>query len=132
MNRFTLEPRTWYAFEFTFPNGERHYSPIFCFGVEPKKSGAGWIDLNFWHLAYAEGVNHKVYELRVLHRDQGYLLATRPFGDSHAGVLITALTGAWLQQHFPEVLRHKPSDLTLPAWMNQEFPGAIDHTPAIK
>lgn len=129
MALFTLQPRTWYAMEYTFSDGYRHYSPIFCYDVRARKTGQGRLDLFFWHGAYADGVNDKGYTLRVLHRDRGYLVALRKHGEGSAALLLTDLKEEWMKLHFRFEVEGKPSELSLPDWLNRRYPGVSQNVP---
>lgn len=98
--KFTLQPRAWYAMEYLFPSGERHCSPIWILGVTPEKTGAGWLELSYWHANYPEGVQSKHSTLRVLAREAGWLFAMTTHGPVTAGVIIAPITHAWLRLHF--------------------------------
>lgn len=100
--------------ECIFPDGHRHYSPVWIDRVELLKTGDGLLDLGFYHANYAEGVRGKVYRLRILHRAPGYLLAVReghgPAAD-RLTILFAPVTLDWLRQHFPELRIDDVSDL---------------------
>lgn len=94
MTVFTLQPRTWYAMEYVFRSAERHISPMWVEKVMPLKTGAGMLRLHFFHAKYAEGVQGKGYDLQIVHRFEGHLVALRKHSDGgvHATVLLDPKT----------------------------------------
>ena len=119
--RFTLQPRTWYAMEITFPHGNRHASPIWCIGVCPLKTGHRQMSLDFWHANYSEGAQHKVYELRILARQSGFLLGARDDSSESSVLLLTAITAEWISLHFPRLKHDKARDMNLQSWLDQRL-----------
>jgi len=107
LKRFTIERGKWYAMEYLHGDDPdavfEHFSPIYVFDVVPKKSGRGYLDLDFWHLNYPLGVNRKVYSLRTLHRAVSCLVSTRADQDGPAWarptVIIKHMSEGWLQRH---------------------------------
>ena len=91
--------------EYVHPTGERHHSPIWVSRVAPKKRGKGLLRIEFYHANYPEGVRDKGYDLKVLHRDIGYLLAMRvdekqkPLGT----MILETATLEWMERTFPDV-----------------------------
>ena len=123
MTRFTLRPGGWYGMVLTYPPGGQRVSPIFCHAAVPRQSGAGLIDLRFFHAEYPEGVQDKDYVLRVLRREHGYLLALNAISDGERCVLLTDLSPEWFEYHYPESARIKPANLTPAEWLQRQYPG---------
>lgn len=104
MNDFTLQPRTWYAMEYVFRSAERHFSPIWVQEIKPLKTGAGMLRLHFFHANYPEGVQDKIYDLQVVQRFVGHLVALRRSdGVADATVILEPITREWFAQHFPSM-----------------------------
>jgi hypothetical protein len=101
---FTLEPRKWFAMEYIFPNAQRHYSPVWIERVTAQKSGHGFLELTFFHANYSEGVQGKIYKVRVHQRTSAYLVGARQEHDgSTCGTLIfETITPEWMALHFPD------------------------------
>ena len=101
---FTLQPGEHYAMECIFQSGERHFSPIRVDRVVPRKSGKGLMLLNFWHYNYTQGVQGKGYELRVVSRAEGFLMAVRvsSSGSYRMPVILSPISAEWMREHFPE------------------------------
>lgn len=112
---FTLNRHRWYAMQVVLRNGTQHVSPVWIFEVRALKSGKGIMQLHFWHANYPEGVQDKVYDLRVIRREPGYLLAERQDDGSKALVLLSEVTSEWIGTHF----RQAP-DGDLQAWLDRQ------------
>lgn len=84
-----------------------HRSPVWVRAVVPKQRGAGVLQLDFYHANYPESVRDKVYDLRVVHRAEGYLLALRVSEDTGAvqgTVILQSITTDWMTEHFPSLV----------------------------
>jgi hypothetical protein len=127
MPAFTLQPRQWYALEMVFPSGERHVSPVYCYAAQPKKTGNARLDFEFFHANYPEGVNHKIYELRIFHRGPSFVLATRTDDQSHSAVLLTALDESWMQLHFAWFVQDRSPTTSLFDWLHRKYPNLDTH-----
>lgn len=106
MERLTLRPRHWYAMNyFAGTMHWMHVSPIWIFSVTGRKFGNGELAMEFFHANYSEGVQNKVYDLRVLRRTPGFLCAEVNSGNDEArpAVIITELTLEWLSMHWPSM-----------------------------
>jgi len=111
MREFTISPRTWYAMEYVFPSAERHFSPIWVQEITPLKAGTGMLRLQLFHANYPEGVQDKLYELKVVQRFAGYLVALRRHdGVPDATVLLEPITRKWVGQHFPNLRLREDSE----------------------
>ena len=101
---FTLEPRKWFAMEYIFQDAHRHYSPVWIEAVEPLKSGQGVLEVAFFHANYSEGVQGKVYQIRVHQRTAGYIVGARREHDGsvRGTVIFEAITPDWMRLHFPQ------------------------------
>jgi hypothetical protein len=103
MSRFTLDPREWYAMELLsseFGTEVRRYSPIRVDGLAPKGSGSRRFDLSFFHAAYPEGVQNKVYTIKTVQRCDHFLFGR--VADTNRLVLFLELSDKWLKQHFDD------------------------------
>lgn len=119
--KFTLELRRWYAMDYLFASGEWHHSPIWIEGIEPGKTGKGWLMIKFWHANYPGGVQGKEYEMRVLRREEGYLLAEREPKGEGCPLILTAITRDWFCARFPG-FDGAPSDAAeLQAWLSRKL-----------
>lgn len=76
----------------------RHYSPILATSLSAPAKGSRCFDLSFFHAAYPEGVQDKVYTIRTIERSNHFLLGT-VVGTSRL-VLFMALSDQWLNRHF--------------------------------
>ena len=94
--------------EYVFPSAVRHFSPIWVEEITPLKTGVGMLRLRLFHANYPEGVQDKVYDLRVVQRFDGHLLALRRSdGREDATVILESITREWFVHHFPNLrLRH--------------------------
>ena len=79
-----------------------HASPIRIDRVRPLGTGRREVELGFFHACYPEGVQDKVYRLRILHRSRHQLPAVQLDGDGQM-LRLGAITRAWLarQLHIP-------------------------------
>lgn len=99
--RFSLRPEKFYAMELLSPEfGEqvRTYSPIKVHSIAPAGGGSRRFELSFYHAAYPEGVQDKIYTIQTIERSANFLLG-RVLGTDRV-ILIMGLTNAWLQKHF--------------------------------
>jgi hypothetical protein len=60
-----------------FSHGEWHHSPVWINAVTPMKTGHQMLRIDFHHAAYSDGVQSKVYDVKVLRREAGYVLSDR-------------------------------------------------------
>lgn len=101
--RFTLLPGHWYAAEligdeFGPEQDCRSYSPIRVDRFEPMTGRK--ISLMFYHANYPEGVRDKTYILTTIQRGQHFLLARCLDSKPDRLLLIYAITGTWVKEHF--------------------------------
>jgi len=99
--RFTLTPGRWYAMELISPEfgpAVRRCSPVRVDGFRPAGDGSGSFELSFFHAAYPEGVQSKLYNIYTLERQEHYLLG-REAGQKRL-VLFLELTDEWLEKNF--------------------------------
>jgi hypothetical protein len=121
---FTLERHRWYAMQIVLPSGGQYFSPIWIFETCPLQTGKKLLQVSFWHAHYPEGVQDKVYDLRVLRRTKalnasyrGYLLAERTGSSSKDLILLSEITADWIQTHF-----RKSSEGDLQQWLDRQCP----------
>lgn len=103
--RFLLKPGRWYGWQMLpgYGGGYSPYcSPIRIERVSPKKSGAGWLDVEFYNAFYAEGVQDFALSLRVLARGRSYMVAAIDGSDADPRVaVINHLSIDWLTKFCP-------------------------------
>jgi hypothetical protein len=76
-HRFTFTAGAWVAMDLWMEDGGsvgEHASPIRIDRVRPLGAGRSEVELGFFHACYSEGVQDKVYRLRILHRSRHQLL----------------------------------------------------------
>ncbi|UZD64623.1 hypothetical protein [Marinobacter sp. AN1] len=103
MMRFSLQPENFYAMELLsseFGKQVRTYSPIKVYSVAPAGDGSRRFDLSFYHAAYPEGVQNKVYTIQTIERSANFLLG-RVLGTDRV-ILVMDLTDVWLHKHFDD------------------------------
>ena len=103
MSRFTLEPRKWYAMELLdseFGSEIRRCSPIRVDALELEGNGSRLFHLSFFHAAYPEGVQTKIYTIQTIQRSEHFLLGR--VVDTGRLVLLLELSDKWLKQHFDD------------------------------
>lgn len=76
----------------------RSYSPIRVEEITPH--GGRRFSLAFYHANYPEGVRRKVYELETVERNTVFILARSLSHSPVRLLLIHAITGGWLREHF--------------------------------
>jgi hypothetical protein len=106
MERLTLQLRRWYAMTYYAAKTPwTHVSPIWVIDLTAEKTGKGDLRLEFFHANYSEGVQGKVYDLRVLRRTAGFRCAEVDYGNGEPkpAVIITELTLEWLCLHWSEM-----------------------------
>lgn len=74
---------------------EEHASPIRIDRVRPLGTGRSELELTFFHACYPEGVQEKIYRLRILHRVGQHLIAVRVDADD-CTLRFSVITRAWL------------------------------------
>lgn len=106
--RFILSPGRWYGWQMLpgYTTGYRPYfSPIRVEKVVPKKTGAGWLDIEFYNAFYAEGVQDFHVSARILIRGESYLVcAIDGTSSSPRTAVISSLSMDWLRDHCREFL----------------------------
>jgi hypothetical protein len=76
--------------------------------VLPKKSGAGWLDVEFYNAFYAEGVQDFALSLRVLARGRDYMVAAIDGRKDEPRVaIINNLSIDWLKTFCPGFVENK-------------------------
>jgi hypothetical protein len=113
--KFTIETSHWYAWQM-FPGyvGSPYCSPIWVRSVRPRKSGLTILSLEFWNVAYAQGVQNFALDLRVLKRTPLFLAAEIVEQPDRLAIVST-VTVDWLRKNFSEWVSRQPaSDLQDP------------------
>lgn len=80
----------------------RSYSPIRVDKITPH--GGRKFSLAFYHANYPEGVRDKVYDLETLERNQTFISARSVSHNPVRLMLVYAITGEWLREHFGIVI----------------------------
>ena len=123
---FTLKPDRWYAMEVWDANWQfrPHASPVKIFRVTPLKRGDGTFKLSFFHANYPEGVQHKVYTLRTLHRSSEVLLAISVDPKEERALAFFPVVQKWLHAYWPESFRQTcdESAADTQALLERQFP----------
>jgi hypothetical protein len=97
--------------------GERcvpYFSPIHVTGVTPLKTGKGIIEIDFWNVGYAEGVqNFEGIRLKILLRAKNYLIGRLiDSGPEGRSAIISHIEFAWLNDFCPHIVEaHPPFDM---------------------
>lgn len=78
----------------------RRYSPIRVDKVALAGNGSRRFDLSFFHAAYPEGVQDKVYSIQTIQRSDHFLIG-QVVGTQRL-VFFLALSDTWLNQHFDD------------------------------
>ena len=99
---FMLQSKKWFAMEHIFADAHRHYSPVWIENVNPLPSGKGVLELTFFHANYPEGVQGKIYQVRVLQRMPAYLVGARQEldGSTRGTLIFEVITPEWMALHF--------------------------------
>lgn len=109
--RFLLKPGRWYGWQMLpgYGGGYSPYcSPIRIERVLPKKSGAGWLDVEFYNSFYAEGVQDFALSLRVLARGRDYMVVAIDGTKEEPRVaVINNLSIDWLAKYCPGFVERK-------------------------
>ena len=104
--RFILSPGRRYGWQMLpgYTNGySPYFSPIRVERVVPRKTGAGWLDIEFYNAFYAEGVQDFHLSVRILIRGENYLVcAIDGPGSSQRTAVISSLSMDWLRDHCRE------------------------------
>ena len=86
------------------------FSPIDVTRVAPLKTGKGILEIDFWNVCYAEGVqNFDEIRLRVLLRAENYLIGRLLDSGSEVRSAITShIEFAWLERFCPLIVETHP------------------------
>lgn len=121
MKKLILLPNHWYACEFIHDvpfTRDRWYSPIRVKGIKTWKDGSGRMDLAFFHANYPEGVQDKVYSLRILVRSTHVLVAACMEPEGRI-LVIHKLDWTWMRAHFT-ITHEVPTDPR--EWLDRTYP----------
>lgn len=105
--------------------GERsvpYFSPIHVTRVVPLKTGKGILEIDFWNVCYAEGVqNFEGIRLKVLLRAENYLIGRLLDSCSEArSATISHIEFAWLERFCPHIIEAHPR-----SEMNAAYSGSV-------
>ena len=91
-----------------------YFSPIHVTRVVPLKTGKGILEIDFWNVCYAEGVqNFEGIRLKVLLRAENYLIGRLlDSGSEVRSAIISHIEFAWLDRFCPHIIEaHPPFDI---------------------
>ncbi len=107
---FELTVGRWYAMAMYPGYGDQPYhSPIRVERLVPFKDGSRRLDLHFFNLFYATGVQDMTYPLTMLQRAPEFILARHREDDR--AISLVELTTSWLQQQARELYQLLARDL---------------------
>jgi hypothetical protein len=112
MQFFTIRPDSWFAWQM-FPGygGLPYCSPIYVTGFRALKAGRGLFRMQFINVFYAEGVQAMDKEMRVLSRQESYLVAALiddPDKEPDRCVVISHIGFEWIQNFCPNLWQNRP------------------------
>lgn len=111
---FSLKPKHWFAWQmipgYTGTRCVPYCSPIWVHSVVPKKTGQGILELEFWNVGYAEGVQTFTLELKILHRSADYLVSKLLYSgtDVDRCAVISHIEFGWLEKFCPWIWQYHP------------------------
>jgi hypothetical protein len=99
-----------------------YFSPIHVTRVAPLKTGKGIIEIDFWNVGYAEGVqNFEGIRLKILLRSENYLIGRLlDSGSEIRSAIISHIEFAWLNDFCPHIVKAHP-----PFEMNAAYSGSV-------
>ena len=109
----TLEAGQWYGWQMLPGYGEGYspyFSPILVNKVQPLKTGQGLLHLDFINVMYAQGVQDFTLKLKILDRQQYYLIAQLGPETVHRNAVISRIDFEWLKESVPQLLQYQPPD----------------------
>jgi hypothetical protein len=106
--------------------GERcvpYFSPIHVTRVAPLKTGKGILEIDFWNVGYAEGVqNFEGIRLKVLLRAENYLIGHLQGYESEVrSAIISHIEFAWLNHFCPHILKTHPPSGSVSLYLDRIF-----------
>ncbi len=108
--RFILSPGRWYGWQMLpgySGNYQPYFSPILVDRVAHKKTGSGWLDIDFYNAFYSEGVQDFQLSVRILARGGEYLVCSIDgSGPSQRVAVISSLSMDWLRNHCREFIEN--------------------------
>lgn len=119
--RLQLVQSNWYGWQM-IPGyfGERnvpYFSPIRVIRVTPKKTGKGILNIQFWNVLYAEGVQDFDLDLRVLKHEPDYLIADIVYvgsGSKGRAAVISQVEFEWIRRFCPDLWSTRPPEQMSP------------------
>lgn len=97
--QLTLHHLHWYGMTMWPGYAGTYYSPVRILHLDPLKYGNGTLRLSFLNLCYASGVQEMEYTVRMLRRQEDYILAAVTGGTR--SICIEPLTRSWMMHHHP-------------------------------
>jgi len=118
--RLQLTPKHWYGWEMLPGYFAKRYlpyfSPIWLEDVTPRKAGRGILTVRFINTMYAEGVQDVTLDLRVLKRENSYLVGEILYhGQSPRDrtAIISHIEFDWIRLFCPDLwVAHPPSSFS--------------------
>lgn len=99
-----------------------YFSPIHVTRVAPLKTGKGLLEIDFWNVCYAEGVqNFDEMRLKILLRAENYLIGQLlGHGSEVRSAIISHIEFTWLDRFCPHIVKTSP-----PSAMNAAYSGSV-------
>jgi hypothetical protein len=106
--------------------GERcvpYFSPIHVTRVAPLKTGKGIIEIDFWNVGYAEGVqNFDGIRLKILLRAENYLIGRLlDSGSEVRSAIISHIEFGWLDHFCPHIVKAHPPTGSVSFYLDRIF-----------
>ena len=106
--------------------GERcvpYFSPIHLKRVAPLKTGKGILEIDFWNVCYAEGVqNFQGMRLKILLRAENYLIGQLlGHGSEGRSAIISHIEFAWLERCCPHIVEANPPSGSMSLYLDRIF-----------
>jgi hypothetical protein len=125
--KFSIFAPGWYGWQMN-PGyiGDRcvpYFSPIHVTRVTPLKTGKGILEIDFWNVCYAEGVqNFEEVRLKVLLRAENYLIGRLLDSDSEVrSAIISHIEFAWLERFCPHIVKTAPPSGSVSLYLDRIF-----------
>jgi hypothetical protein len=100
-----------------------YFSPIHVTRVTPLKTSKGILEIDFWNVCYAEGVqNFAGMRLKILLRAENYLIAhLQGSGSEVRSAIVSHIEFAWLDRFCPHIVEAHPKSGSIPLYLDRIF-----------
>lgn len=100
-----------------------YFSTIHVTRVAPLKTGKGILEIDFWNVGYAEGVqNFEGIRLKVLLRAENYLIGHLQGYDFEVrSAIISHIDFAWLDRFCPHIVEANPKSGGVTLYLDRIF-----------